>query len=84
MRSMEWEGDKEEARLQRIEELGNGRDVAGDNEMAFGVIRKGYAADIIATSGDLENDFENAVSPESIAFGMKAGTVCKQNGTSLI
>ena len=30
-----------------------------------------FAADIIVTSGDLENDFDLAVSPESIKFVMK-------------
>ncbi|KZT44304.1 hypothetical protein SISSUDRAFT_1012401 [Sistotremastrum suecicum HHB10207 ss-3] len=40
---------------------------------------KGFAADIVASSGDLENDFSHAVSPSAITFVMKGGRVFKQN-----
>lgn len=51
----------------------------GDNEVAVGCLFPGFAADIIATDGDLVNDFATAVSPESISFVMKAGVVYKRN-----
>ena len=80
VRSKEWEGPRGEERLRRIGEMREGRDVVGDNEVPFGVVRRGFAADIIATTGDLENDFQNAVSSRSISFVMKMGTVHKKDG----
>ena len=55
----------------------------GDNDVPFGVVRKGFAADIIATSGDLERDFDNAVDQKSIVFVMKGGKVYKRDGREL-
>jgi hypothetical protein len=40
-----------------------------------------FAADIIVTSGDLENDFDLAVSPESIKFVMKGSRIFKRDGS---
>ena len=83
IRGLDWEGEAGEKRLAEImsdtttEEQGAR---AGDNDVPFGWIRAGFAADIIATSGDLETDFEKAVSPESIAFVMKGGQVVKSDG----
>ena len=56
----------------------------GDNEVPFGTIRKGFAADIIATSGDFERDFGGAVAASSINFVMKAGRVYKQDGITIV
>ncbi|KAL5533824.1 hypothetical protein ACEPAG_284 [Sanghuangporus baumii] len=84
VRSKEWEGLRGKERLERIEELREGRSVVGDNEVPFGVIRKGFAADLIATTGDLENDFDKAVAPGSISFVMKMGKVYKKDGVALL
>ncbi|KAL5519377.1 hypothetical protein ACEPAH_1060 [Sanghuangporus vaninii] len=84
VRSKEWEGLRGKERLERIEELREGRNVVGDNEVPFGVIRKGFAADLIATTGDLENDFDKAVTPGSISFVMKMGKVYKKDGVALL
>ena len=59
-----WEGEARqrleggEARLARVAELAEAPAVVGDNEVPFGAIRRGFAADIVATRGDLEKDFE--------------------------
>ena len=52
----------------------------GDNDVPFGYIKPGFGADIIATSGDVEKDFVDAIDAKKIAFVMKAGTVYKQEG----
>ncbi|TFK56901.1 hypothetical protein OE88DRAFT_1730336 [Heliocybe sulcata] len=85
LRSLAWEGPEGERRLKAVE---NGTEVAdprevGDNEVPFGAIRKGWAADIIATTGNLEEDFEDAVSKERILFVMKGGRIFKQNGAEV-
>jgi imidazolonepropionase-like amidohydrolase len=49
----------------------------GDNEVAFGLIQKGRAADIIAVAGDLEKDFEATIDKSSVKFVMKSGRVYK-------
>ncbi|THH19371.1 hypothetical protein EW146_g1793 [Bondarzewia mesenterica] len=80
VRSMAWEGDAGERRLQKIAELAEDPRVVGDNEVPFGLVRRGWAADLIATSGDLEEDFEQAVSKQSIVFVMKGGRIYKRDG----
>ncbi|KAH7886385.1 hypothetical protein F5I97DRAFT_1810064 [Phlebopus sp. FC_14] len=45
---------------------------------------RGFAADIIATSGDLEADFDGAITAASIKFVMKGGKVFKRDGVSLV
>ena len=71
-------------RLARVAELGEAAAAVGDNEVPFGAVQRGFAADIIATSGDLENDFENAVDRRAIVFVMKGGTVYKRNGKEMV
>lgn len=61
-----------------------GRANLGDNTLPFGVLRAGFAADIIATAGDLEGDFENAITSDNITFVMKMGSIKKQGGLSKI
>jgi imidazolonepropionase-like amidohydrolase len=60
----------------------------GDNEVPFGYIARGFAADIIASSGDLlgndEQGFDDAVSPEKVVFVMKAGKVYKSDGRPVV
>lgn len=83
VRSLGWEGKDGHARFQRISECLEGREDVGDNEMAFGILKQGFSADIIATKGDFEKDFEGAVSAENISFVMKCGTMYKLDGRSL-
>jgi imidazolonepropionase-like amidohydrolase len=83
VRSMRWEGKEGAERLRRAEDLVDGGEDArkvGDNEVPFGAIRKGWAADIIATDGSLAEDFERAVAASSIQFVMKGGHVYKKHG----
>lgn len=54
--------------------------VLGDNEVPIGCIAPGFAADIIATDGDLEKDFESAITQTKISFVMKNGVVYKRDG----
>jgi imidazolonepropionase-like amidohydrolase len=56
------------------------RAAAGDNDMPFGAIRKGFAADIVATTKDLEKEFEEAVTADNVAFVMKSGRIYKSRG----
>lgn len=80
IRSMRWEGQTGKARLTKVHELREDARVVGDNEVPFGAVRKGFAADIIATNGDLEQNFEEAVDKGSIVFVMKGGKVYKRDG----
>ncbi|OCH92980.1 hypothetical protein OBBRIDRAFT_725705, partial [Obba rivulosa] len=84
IRSMAWEGEAGASRLNKVEKLEEDRRIVGDNEMPFGAIRKGFAADIVATVSDLEKDFENAVDKTSITFVMKAGRVYKRDGIEVL
>jgi imidazolonepropionase-like amidohydrolase len=83
IRSRRWEHTSGSERLKRIEELREDARVVGDNEVPFGAVRKGFAADIIATGGDLEHDFNKAVDRGSISFVMKGGRVFKRDGKEL-
>ncbi|OBZ78983.1 hypothetical protein A0H81_01314 [Grifola frondosa] len=84
VRSMAWEGRVGEERLRRVGEMHEDARIVGDNEVPFGAVRRGFAADIIATSGDLEGDFHAAVDRENIGFVMKGGKVYKQDGRELV
>ena len=84
VRSMRWEGEEGEVRLKDVERLMEEARIVGTNEVPFGVIRKGFAADIIATSGSLWEEFENAVDRKSISFVMKGGKVYKRNGQEVV
>ncbi|KAI0079545.1 hypothetical protein K474DRAFT_1591735 [Panus rudis PR-1116 ss-1] len=80
VRSRHWEGKEGRERLAKVHKMADDIRVVGDNEMAFGIIRRGFSADIIATSGDLESNFEEAVDKESILFVMRSGRIYKQEG----
>jgi hypothetical protein len=54
--------------------------IMGDNEVPLGCIAPGFAADIIATDGNLETDLELAVTHRKISFVMKNGVVYKKDG----
>ncbi|KAG8745684.1 hypothetical protein FRC10_007381 [Ceratobasidium sp. 414] len=83
VRSMEWEGEEGKERLAaQIKKPA----VMGDNEVPFGLLARGFAADIIAgwsRFGEGE-DFDKAVGVENIVFVMKAGKVYKEGGRSVI
>lgn len=80
IRSMRWEGREGAARLAKVEQLQEDARVVGDNEVPFGAVRKGFAADIIATTGDFASNFATAVDKNSISFVMKGGKVYKRDG----
>ncbi|EIN14315.1 hypothetical protein PUNSTDRAFT_140632 [Punctularia strigosozonata HHB-11173 SS5] len=80
VRSAAWEGTSGMERLARIEELNEDLRIVGDNEVPFGMVRKGFAADIIAVHGDVEADFEKTISKESVRFVMKGGKILKKDG----
>lgn len=82
LRSLQWE--KTTVPPKKIEEMQNARDSVGDNEVPFGLVRQGFAADLIATTGNLDTDFEGAVSPDAISFVMKLGKVYKRDGAPLV
>ncbi|KAL1951721.1 hypothetical protein VTO73DRAFT_870 [Trametes versicolor] len=84
VRSAAWEGGEGAARLEKIADLQEAARVVGDNEVPFGVIARGFAADIVATRGDLENDFESAVDKSNITFVMKGAKVFKRDGRELV
>ncbi|KAA1467791.1 hypothetical protein DENSPDRAFT_770657 [Dentipellis sp. KUC8613] len=84
VRSTAWEGPQGLARVERVGEMREDRRVVGDNEVPFGVVKRGWAADIIATAGDLEGDFEGAVGRDNIVFVMKAGKVYKKDGKEVV
>jgi len=85
VRGMYWEGDIGKERLKKLVELADDElvratIVAGDNGVPVGVLRRGFAADIIAVSGDLEKDFDRAISAQGVQFVMKGGAIFKRDG----
>ncbi|KAJ8085245.1 hypothetical protein PM082_004039 [Marasmius tenuissimus] len=54
--------------------------VVGDNDVRFGCIKKGWAADIVALdSDDVESEFEHAV--DRVTFVMKGGRIYKEGAS---
>ncbi|KAI0829030.1 hypothetical protein BC628DRAFT_1533672 [Trametes gibbosa] len=84
VRSAAWEGEEGAARIEKVSEMQEAPALVGDNEVPFGVIRRGFAADIVASRGDLEDGFENAVDRSNITFVMKGGKVFKRDGLELV
>ncbi|EIW87413.1 hypothetical protein CONPUDRAFT_149443 [Coniophora puteana RWD-64-598 SS2] len=74
IRSMRWKEGEEPGPMD--DEGSN----AETDDVAFGVIEIGWAADIIATTGDVVNDLEAALDPANITFVMKGGRVFKRDG----
>ncbi|KAF8605908.1 hypothetical protein BDV93DRAFT_543103 [Ceratobasidium sp. AG-I] len=76
VRGMEWDGPEG---LELVKAQRDNAEPMGDNEMRFGYIERGSAADIIATSGDLvgngEKGFADAVGADKIVFVMKLAMV---------
>jgi imidazolonepropionase-like amidohydrolase len=85
VRGMYWDSEEGKKELEGYTCEGSGQwedKVMLDNEVPVGCIAPGFAADIIATDGDLERDFEKAVEARSICFVMKGGVVYKRGGAS--
>ncbi|KIJ54064.1 hypothetical protein M422DRAFT_201167 [Sphaerobolus stellatus SS14] len=80
IRGLQWEGEEGQKRINKLPQLKEDTRITGDNDMPFGVIGKGFAADIIATSLDPEKEFDKAVSATNITFVMKGGRIFKQDG----
>ncbi|KAH9885438.1 hypothetical protein C8Q73DRAFT_749218 [Cubamyces lactineus] len=80
VRSMRWEGQEGAARLAWVPAMQESAAAVGDNEVPFGIVKKGFVADIVATRGDLQRDFENAVDKSNITFVMKGGKIFKMGG----
>jgi imidazolonepropionase-like amidohydrolase len=77
VRSSHWEGEDGQLRFRETHLLKEDRRTVGENEMPFGILCPGFSADIIATRGNLQTDFENAVDSSNIVFVMKAGRIYK-------
>ncbi|KAL1658477.1 hypothetical protein GGF50DRAFT_67161 [Schizophyllum commune] len=63
--------------------VGGKQGTLGPNEIPFGALRPGWAADIVGVRGVLNgsvDEFEKAVAKDSISFVMKAGVVYKTDG----
>jgi imidazolonepropionase-like amidohydrolase len=84
IRSQMWEGKAGQARLAQVGNLKEDPRVVGDNEVPFGAVKRGFIADLIATTGDFVTDFDGAVSAESIHFVMKGGRIYKRDGLALV
>ncbi|KAG2354964.1 hypothetical protein BDR07DRAFT_1427696 [Suillus spraguei] len=84
VRPRTWEGEAGKTRLAQVGDLKEDPRIVGDNEVPFGAVRRGFIADLIATSGDFATDFESAVSAESIQFVMKGGRIYKRDGLPLV
>lgn len=84
IRPLSWEGEEGDARLRRAEEdCSEDPRVVGDNEVPFGSIRRGWAADIIAVEGDVDKSFESTVNQKAVKFVMKGGKIFKNDGVEL-
>lgn len=75
IRSLQWEGEGGARRLKEVHRLREDIKSVGENEMPFGILRVGFAADIIATQIQPSVNFSEAVDPRNIVFVMKTGRV---------
>jgi hypothetical protein len=78
-RGLYWDSEEGKAELKTYEDGWLNKELK-DNDVPVGCLFPGFAADIIATDGDFEEDFEDAVSPAAISFVMKGGVIYKQAG----
>ncbi|EIW87414.1 hypothetical protein CONPUDRAFT_79452 [Coniophora puteana RWD-64-598 SS2] len=84
VRSMRWEGAAGRERLARVGEMEESEQDAGANEVPFGVLERGWLADLVATEGDVVGDLEGALRPENVGFVMKGGRVYKRDGREVV
>ncbi|PBL03140.1 hypothetical protein ARMGADRAFT_978056 [Armillaria gallica] len=68
IRPMNWEEDHQ-----------NG--ATGDNDIRFGNVKAGWAADLVALDGNLEDDFEGTL--DRVSFVMRGGKVYKLDGKAV-
>lgn len=54
----------------------------GDHDQYFGAIKPGWAADLIALEGDIEQDFEGTL--DRVSFVMRGGKVYKRDGKEVV
>ncbi|KAK0469359.1 uncharacterized protein EV420DRAFT_1659320 [Desarmillaria tabescens] len=54
---------------------------AGDNDIRFGSVEAGWAADLVALEGSLEDDFEGTL--DKVSFVMRGGKVYKLDGKAV-
>ncbi|PPQ66049.1 hypothetical protein CVT24_000231 [Panaeolus cyanescens] len=94
IRGMEWDGSGGDRRVARLESMAaqafdpSDRDgpVNLDRDVPFGVIRPGWAADLVGVEGKLDGtaeEFEDALT-QGIKFVMKGGRIYKNEGTELV
>lgn len=96
VRGLEWESEQGVARRNAIAEGGYpglvkagfmpDSDIALERGVPFGVIRPGWAADLIAIEGKLDGsveEFEEALT-KGVKLVMKGGRIFKQDGKSLV
>jgi len=91
LRGMEWEGERGDRRLAELEKQNYARvDPAErpdiDRGVPFGVIRRGWAADLVAVEGKLDGsvqDFEDTLT-KGVKFVMKAGKIYKRDGAEVL
>lgn len=93
IRGMEWDGSGGDRRIARIESLAvqsfdpsDTHPVGLDRDVPFGVIRPGWAADLVGLEGKLDGtveEFEDALT-QGISFVMKGGKVYKKEGKELV
>ncbi|PFH53704.1 hypothetical protein AMATHDRAFT_136983 [Amanita thiersii Skay4041] len=81
VRGMEWEGEEGKQMLADAEKCQCDHALDLERGVPFGVIRKGWAADIIALEGLVDGDFgEFKKAVERASFVMKGGRVYKRDG----
>ncbi|RDB26525.1 hypothetical protein Hypma_005642 [Hypsizygus marmoreus] len=90
VRGREWEGDLGKERIRAAEEGVAARGALGkanlERGVPFGIIRKGWAGDLVGIEGVLDGDdaqFEQAVT-NGVTFVMKGGTIYKQGGKEIL
>ena len=89
VRGMEWEGDEGERRVRNAKNLQMSellQDTILERGVPFGVIRSGWAADLIGIEGKLDGtveEFEKAL-VDGVNFVMKGGKVYKRDGQEIL
>ena len=89
VRGMEWEGCEGERRIRNVKNLPMSelvQDTVLERGVPFGVIRPGWAGDLIGIEGKLDGtveEFEKAL-VDGVEFVMKGGKVYKRDGQEIL
>ena len=89
VRGMEWEGGEGERRVRNVKNLQMSellQDTILERGVPFGVIRPGWAGDLIGIEGKLDGtveEFEKAL-VDGVKFVMKGGKVYKRDGQEML